>query len=101
MEFNSKFFHTILIYSALGGNREIVEILLEQENIDINAKGISNLTFFHDIEIFNDLWNSTPIFNWTALIWSAYEGHREIVELLLRQKDIDVNMKSILNQKYS
>ena len=27
-------------------------------------------------------------------------GHKEIVELLLRQKDIDINMKDILNRKH-
>ena len=60
---------------------------------------ISNL--FHTIEILNDLWNLTQIFNVTVLIWAAYEGYKEIVELLLRQKDIDINIKSILNHKIS
>ena len=60
---------------------------------------ISNL--FHTIEILNDLWNLTQIFNVTVLIWAAYEGYKEIVELLLKQKDIDINIKSILNHKIS
>ena len=32
---------------------------------------------------------------------AAENGHKEIVELLLRQKDIDINMKDILNRKHS
>ena len=42
----------------------------------------------------NDLWNLT------ALILTAEEGHKEIVELLIRQKGIDINIQDILNQKH-
>ena len=31
---------------------------------------------------------------------SSYNGHKEIVELLIRQKGIDINIKDILNQKH-
>ena len=38
-------------------------------------------------------------FNKTALICAAYKGHKEIVELLLNQEEIDINSKDILNAK--
>ena len=56
---------------------------------------------FHGIEELNDLWNLTRTFNSTALIWATTEGHKEIVELLIRQKGIDINKKGILIQKHS
>ena len=45
-------------------------------------------------------WNSSLAFNMTALIYAVSEGHLEIVELLIRQEDIDINMKDIINQKH-
>lgn len=51
--------------------------------------------FFYDIETLNDLWNLTQRFNKTAWICAVDEGHKEIVELLMRQKDIDVNIQDI------
>ena len=57
--------------------------------------------FFHSIEKLKYLWNLTRIFNWTALICAAYKGHKEIVELLIRQEGIDINIQDILNQKHS
>ena len=49
------------------------------------------------IEKLNNLWNLTQIFNKTVLDNAVSKGHKEIVELLLRQEGIDVNMKDILN----
>ena len=57
--------------------------------------------FFHSIEISNHLWNLTLTFNWTALIYAAYNGRTEIVRLLLAQTGIDINIKDILMQKHS
>ena len=37
----------------------------------------------------------------TALMWSTFNNHKEIVELLLRQEGIDINFQDILNQKNS
>lgn len=51
--------------------------------------------FFHDIETLNDLWNLTQRINKTALICAVDKGHIEIVELLMRQKDIDANIQGI------
>ena len=53
--------------------------------------------FFHRIAKLNDLWNLTRTFHNTALILASYNGHKEIVELLLRQEGIDINIKEILN----
>ena len=49
----------------------------------------------------NDLWYLTRKFNYAALIWAAIEGHKEIVELLIRQEFIDINIQDIFNQKHS
>ena len=54
--------------------------------------------FFDYIANLNYLWNLTRTFNDTALILAAKEGHKEIVELLLRQEGIDINIQDILNQ---
>ena len=35
------------------------------------------------------------------MIHTVIEGHKEIVELLLRQEGIDINIKDILNHKHS
>ena len=53
--------------------------------------------FLHFVNTLSDLWNLTRSINSTALIYAAGEGHKEIVEILLRQKGIDINNKSILN----
>ena len=57
--------------------------------------------FFDYIEKLNDLQNLTRTFDFTALIWAARNGHKEIVELLISQEDIDINIQNILNQKHS
>ena len=49
----------------------------------------------------NDLWILTETLNYTALILAASVGYKEIVELLMRQNDIDINIKPILNLKHS
>ncbi len=46
----------------------------------------------------NYLWNLTGTFNDTALILAVKEGHKEIVELLIRQEGIDINIQGIINQ---
>ena len=35
-----------------------------------------------------------------VLTWAAGKGHKEIVELLLRQEGIDINIQDILNRKH-
>ena len=57
--------------------------------------------FFHEIEKLKYFWNLSRIFNWTALTYATLNDYKEIVEILIRQKDIDINMKGIINQKHS
>ena len=57
--------------------------------------------FFNYIEKLKYLWNLTRTFNCTALIRAAFKGHKEIVELLIRQEGIDLNIQNILNRKHS
>ena len=57
--------------------------------------------FFNGIEKLNDLQNLTRAFNNIALICAAKRGHKEIVEILLKQEGININSKNILNQKLS
>ena len=45
-------------------------------------------------------WNLSRIFNMTALILAAINGYKEIVELLIRQENIDINMTDIMNHKH-
>ena len=47
------------------------------------------------------LWNKTSMFNFTALMWAAYDGFIEIVDHLLLHEGIDINIKNILIQNYS
>lgn len=37
--------------------------------------------------------------NWTALIYAVTNDNKEIVELLLKRKDIDIYIKDILSHK--
>ena len=55
--------------------------------------------FFHHIEKLNDLWNLTRTFNKAALIIAASNYNKGIVELLIRQEDVNINIQRILNQK--
>ena len=45
------------------------------------------------------LWNKTSMFNFTALMWAAYDGFIEIVDHLLLHEGIDINIKNILISK--
>ena len=56
-------------------------------------------TIFHKIENLNDLWDLYWIFNDSALLFAAKEGHVEIVQELISREDIDINIKNILNNK--
>ena len=49
----------------------------------------------------NYLWNLTRIFNITALIWAVWKGHKEIVEVLMKQEGIDINIQDISIPKHS
>ena len=48
----------------------------------------------------NDLWNLTLTFNNTYLIQAVEKDYIEIVELLLKQKRINIDMNDILDHEY-
>ena len=56
--------------------------------------------FFSWNSILNHFWNLISVFNSTPLIVASLEGHTEIVQLLLSQREIEINCKDILIQKY-
>ena len=87
---NIKFNSTALIYVAGEGYKDIVELLLRQEGIDINMKDVLNRQHF---------WYSNPTFLTPLKFWMIYgiwkkkfckaaidharkRNHREIVDLL-------------------
>ena len=60
-----------MIWAADKGNKDIVELLLEQDDIDVNIQDTLKpkiflikfkYNFFHDIEKLNDLWNLIQTF---------------------------------------
>ena len=63
-------YNTALIWASLSGYKNIVELLLEQKNISINALNC-------DYE--------------SALMCASWNGHFEIVKLLCKCEDICIN----------
>jgi ankyrin repeat protein len=61
---------TPLIWAALNGHKEIVELILAKDGVNPNSKDDRG---------------------WTSLVWAAIEGHKEIVEVLLAADGIDLN----------
>ena len=72
------------------GHTEIVKIIVKQEGIDINAK---NNSYFNNLIFQNNIWNFFKLF-WTALMWASFNGHIEIVKILVEQEGIDINAKN-------
>lgn len=94
------------INASNNGNLDLVKQILSSNEIDVNSKNIyivniHDIQFFfiHDIKKCKHLWNLSSTFNDTALILSSSSGHINIVQLLLTQKNIDINMEGILIQK--
>lgn len=91
------------------GELNTVQQFLSSKTIDVNTKNvlksktfmISKSSFLITFYFFNDLWDSIPTFDDTALILAAENGHKEIVRLLLTQEDININAKNIWNHNYS
>ena len=50
--------------------------------------------YFNNFGFQNNIWNLFKLFN-TALISASINGNREIVELLVKQKGIDINAKNV------
>ncbi|KAK8836265.1 hypothetical protein M9Y10_039898 [Tritrichomonas musculus] len=91
-----------LLKASVEGDAKSVQSLLAIKGIDINWQDILIKTFikfkiyfFHDIQIFSFL-EFNRIFNWTPLMYAAYKGCTEIVQLLLSKPNIEINCKSIL-----
>ena len=83
--------HSALIIAVQKNFQEIVKILVEQEGIDINAK---NKVYFNNFLFQNNIWNFIKLFE-TALIWASFNGHTEIVKILVEQEGIDNYPKNI------
>ena len=67
-----------------------MKILVEQEGIDINAK---NKVYFNYFIFQNNIWNFFKLFL-TALMWASWNGHAEIVKILVGQEGIDINTRN-------
>lgn len=90
-----------LLFIAENNNYiEIVELLLKQEDIDAD---IMNHILYQKHSWYSTLKFSIVLKIWTfnsnAFICAAANGHKDIAELLFKQRVIDINIKSILNQK--
>ncbi|OHT13854.1 hypothetical protein TRFO_15877 [Tritrichomonas foetus] len=91
MEFLIDIYYTPLHKASSGGYYETAELLLKQPNIDINSKDkifIYHSLFFSifEMEFLIDVY-------YTPLYEACYGGYYEIVELLLKQPNIDINSK--------
>lgn len=83
---------------------ETVQLLLEYDDIDINAKCIWMHKTFNNIQNLS-FWIQFkhPIFygilvddlNWTALMIAATDGNTKLIQLLLSHNNIDVNIRDI------
>jgi ankyrin repeat domain-containing protein 50 len=94
-----------LYLAARDGDKDIVELLLQQPDIEPNAHyGRYNTTPLHEaisgghLTIVEALLlhpqvdvNSVDKGGWSALIYAAKEGHSDIVNALLQRPDIDIN----------
>lgn len=75
---------TPLYFAIISYRHDVVELLLDNENIDVNAK--SNLK--------NVQFNDSTIIEETPLYLTARADKSSFIELLLKNKQIDVNLKS-------
>jgi ankyrin repeat protein len=66
--------YTALMWACIKGHKEIVQMLLQDENIKINLQGG---------------WDG-----WSALIVASRKGHKEIVQMLLQDKNIEINQRN-------
>ena len=69
---------TPLLCAARGGNKAIVELLLARKEIQVNHRGSKD---------------QPDIRGKSALIWAGEMGHSDIVQLLVRHPEVEINMK--------
>ncbi|MFC1478534.1 ankyrin repeat domain-containing protein [Candidatus Margulisiibacteriota bacterium] len=97
---------TPLIWAAGEGHAKVVEILLENEKADVNAKDIGVQTALiwaakgGYIEIVKALLeigkidvNAQDEYGDTALIKAAREGHSDLIKVLLQNEQADIHIK--------
>jgi ankyrin repeat protein len=65
---------TPLLWAAMGGHKEVVELLLTIDGINLNSVD--------------------PEYGRTPLLWAATNGHKDIVELLLSKGGVDPDSKA-------
>jgi len=66
---------TPLSWAAEKGHGAIVRLLIERDDVDVNAKERG--------------------YGWTPLLWAAESGHEVVVRLLVERDDVDVNAKDL------
>lgn len=66
---DENYYRTALIWAAIKGHEQIVEILLKVKNIDVNLP---------------------DDYNRTAFIWATKKNHKKIVEMLVKVEGIDL-----------
>jgi ankyrin repeat protein len=67
------FYNQLLLFASIIGNKEKIEISLQQENIDVNQRDANGCT---------------------PLMIASRDGHKEIVRMLLKHKSIDANLQN-------
>jgi ankyrin repeat protein len=99
---------TALHVAALSGHVKIVELLLQQHDIDVNATDCDGRTaliiaanagqcavveiLLQHTDVKVNVFDSN---GWTALTCSVDEGHADIVRMLLAHKDIDIGLSRV------
>ena len=106
MELKDDLGWTPLIWAAMNGQEAVVRLLIERDDVDINAKdrdGRTPLIFAvvngheavarllierDDVDI-----NAKDSIGWTPLICAAKSGHEAVVRLLIERDDVDINAR--------
>ena len=89
---------TALDLAIKNGSIEIIQILLADKDIDINFESTINkyIQYYYKKEVVNDIevLNSKGTTTRTPLFYAVEKKNYDIVELLLKQPEIDVNYQS-------
>ena len=72
-----------LWWAAYHGHDAVVDLLLSQENINVNSRGL-----------LYSIYSSNKYLDQTPLGAAAYWGKTKVVELLIKRADLDVNLPS-------
>src|SRR5436309_2200837 len=88
---------TALMLASINNHKEVVEMILNVPNIDINLQ--EKVLQFNYVNEHNKICIVKKNGN-TALIFAARSSHKEIVEMLLKMPNININLKNIVNENY-